>query len=339
MNRRTIAKHAHGRSVLAVFILVVWSAITLSQTGPQPVTIVAAGELMSADTAMAFTQVGEIASDRSGNIFVTDKLEYRIMKFDAHGRFHCAFGNRGREDYSFQGGPYMIDSHADTLAIADAGTSHIKLFSTTMTFLRDLTLGGPILDLAFDNRGYLYASMFRSYEESHEIVACYRSTGELVARYPLPRIHRDPPFNLVTIAVDARNRLIVAYKYLNLVAVYNDTRTLVSTFSIDGLPQEPTTMRFEGSGAGSIPETEIFNDVSVDNRGWIYLLAGGYSTRPNRDVYVVDGAGNVKALIQLPSPTGIIHIGKAGFLYTRERHRTVVRRYLLRYDGQAGMDP
>ncbi len=278
----------------------------------------------------SFIQVGDVAVDSKGNIYVTDRYQYKVKKFDRQGRYLSEFGGRGKGVGKFQAGPFKIDCASDTIAVVDVGTPNVLFSTIDFKMLGEFTAHGPIVDIAFDGKGRLYAAAIPG-GDNDEVIKLYDKKGEVVAHIPLRPMRNDLAYQMTMLAVDPRNRLVVAFSYNNRVIIYSEAHQVLTEFKVQGLPDEAAAENFNGEQKGAIPEGEIFRDVACDGKGWIYLLGGFYSRHPNRDVYVFNEQGELVASFVLPDESGMLSIDRQGYLYTRERQRTVVKKYILIY--------
>ncbi len=106
---------------------------------------------------------------------------------------------------------------------------------------------------------------------------------------------------------------------------------MTSSFRIAGLPDEAPSEKSPYAELGSIPEGSLIQDICADRRGNIFVLCGEYGNHPQRDVFVYDYGGNPVTTLTLPDKTGVLFIDSHGDLYTREKQRSVVRKYQLTY--------
>ena len=77
-----------------------------------------------------------VAIDATGNRFVTDTYNQRVLKYDADGNFVTQWGSRGRSDYAFNYARMIAVSPPDqAVVVADTDNHSIKKFSNDGTFL------------------------------------------------------------------------------------------------------------------------------------------------------------------------------------------------------------
>ena len=291
------------------------------------------GEAAIVETKEGFIKVGEITTDSKNNIYVADDYAFSVKRFDPEGAFQHEFGRRGKKDGEFSSFLFRMICARDTLALCELGNSRVLLFTTDGMFVRTFSVPGPIVDIAFDDKRRVYTSLMPVSKNNGDYVLLYDSFGNMVSRVFLHHVSGERSFNMVQLAVDSKNNLIVAYHFLNRIEVFRDGREQLAEFTVRGLPEKSPAAKSKYEELGSIPQGEIIKDIAVDPKDNIFVLAGEYSSHPSRDVVVLDSLGRQLAALVLPSRTGFIYIGHDGFLYTREQERTVVKKYRMVYHG------
>ena len=316
-------------SSYALILLILIENISFSQPKVKSINLREVYTIGSSDQSL-FIQVGDIACDNKGSIYISDQYQYKVKKFDSKGDFLSEFGKRGKNSGEFQAGPSKIDCVADTIAMVDLGTTRILFSTINFSMINEITTSSPIIDIAFDKHGRLYTSMI-PFGDKENIVGLYDRNGNIISRVPLYKTGRDPLFNIAMLCVDTNGYLIVGYSYINKIIVCNDKYQILTQFKIEGLPDESVANKLEGAKFGSMPEGELFRDIAVDNKGYIYLLGGFYSKHPNKDVFVTNRNGDLLTTFVLPDESGILYVDRNGFLYTREQKRTIVKKYAVQY--------
>ena len=115
-----------------------------------------------------FNEPAGITIDADGNLYVVDRLNHRVQKFDADGQFVAMVGEEGSDFGQFHDpttddpafstdGPWGVGTDADgNVYIADTWSHRVQIFSSDLEFLRVLgeDLFGP-RDITFDGDGDL----------------------------------------------------------------------------------------------------------------------------------------------------------------------------------------
>ena len=277
----------------------------------------------------AFVQVGEVAADSKGSVFVTDRFQYSIKKFNSRGVFQKEFGKRGKKTGEFRAVPYNIDCMHDTVAVVEVGTERVQFFSDDLQPIGEMTTAGPVADMAYNNSGCIFASVIPLSGRKEDVVMLYDKRGKIVSKVPLSDVTGQPAMDMILLCTDLKDRLIVAYQYRNRIEIYSENIQMIHQFSVSGLPKQAGVNTMYVEKLGALPEGKLILDLSTDSAGHIFILGGDYSTHPNQDVYVYDYDGNPLTTFILPEQSGILYIDKQGFLYTREKHRRVIKKYAI----------
>src|SRR5207247_3736753 len=78
---------------------------------------------------------GQSATDASGNVYVVDAVNHRIVKFDANGTFLTAWGSKGSGYGQFDEAFGVATDRSGHVYVADAGNERIQKFDLNGTFL------------------------------------------------------------------------------------------------------------------------------------------------------------------------------------------------------------
>jgi hypothetical protein len=276
-----------------------------------------------------FVQVGEIASDSKSSIYVSDQYQYLVKKFNSEGIFQTQFGKRGREMGEFESGPYKINCVNDTLAIVSLGSSKVQFFTNNFMPVNQISAVGAIVDVCCNHNGQVFVATVQSPSKFENTLMLYDKHGKVISKLILKGGQKDPVLDMISIYVDVKDYLIVVFKFVNRVVIYDARQNYVTDFKIPNLP-DASPMEMNSGELSSMPD-QLFNDVVADTNGNIFILGGFFSPYPNQDVYVVKYNGNVQTMFTLPDQSGILHIDRKGFLYTRERKRSMVKKYEMKY--------
>jgi len=257
-----------------------------------------------------------ISVDLNGNIYISEKFECAIIKFDKFGKFIKKVGKRGEGPGEFRTYPGKIAVCGDVVAVTDATLPFIHLFTQDLKYIKTLKTPMPVADLSADGT-FIYASTLNYSLMSPEVII-YDTDGNVVKTI----ISKDGelnPFLLSLTEFDVFfDNLILVYPALNRIEVINSSSgTLIKRFSVNELPPKPRFL--EGPKIYSfieVPENFIFRDVSIDKKsGYIFILGGEYSKNANRDIYVFDKTYKLVKTLTLPEKAKLIYIDKSGSLY------------------------
>jgi hypothetical protein len=274
-----------------------------------------------------FLEVFDACTDSDGNIYVSDKLEYTIKKFDRNGNLINKVGKRGQGPGEFRVGPGKITCAGDVIAVVDFTTSIIHLFTKDLKFIKTISAPFAIADITSDESGNIYAVYVNLWgtKPSTEI-AVFRKNGDKLNTIKVEGGFLNPFEGFVNISY-LHNYLVLCYYNLNKVSLLDrGSGKLLKELSVDGLPKKSKFKKIEGVDA-EVPEETMFLDVATDsNKERILLLGGGYSRNPGRDVYILDKNGKLIQTITLPEKTKFIYVDNEGNLYVSGKDHTIIKK-------------
>jgi len=116
------------------------------------------------DDKQQFTMGSQIAPDGSGNLYVLDPGNDRVVVFDEKGAFLREFGRKGEGPGELQQPKEICLDHEGNLAIFDLGSKKMNTFDTEGKFLREKAIPQSLVSLshpAFMKNGNILLSVVR----------------------------------------------------------------------------------------------------------------------------------------------------------------------------------
>ncbi|CUS97794.1 hypothetical protein JGI23_00363 [Candidatus Chrysopegis kryptomonas] len=269
-------------------------------------------------------EIGGFCVDDNGNIFVSDKADCSIKKFDKSGNFINKVGKKGGGPGEFRGTPGKIIFIKDLIAVIDVGTPFIYLFSADLKYLKTLAAPAPIFDIGTDGIGKLYA-VYVNYKNFSLVteIAVYNKIGELLKTFQVKQEYENPFLGFAYIQYFDQG-LVLCYPIINKILILDLNGVLVKEISIKELPVG-VEMRPLRKIPIEIPEHKMFLDIDF-LMGHILVLGGKYSKNPWKDIYIIDSSGNLIQVLTLPEQAHFIESSN-GYLYTAERYSLYIRKY------------
>jgi hypothetical protein len=278
---------------------------------------------------LEFVGIEEIATDKRGNIYVTEAYKYIIQKFSPTGIPLDEYGKRGNDPENFVLPPYKIICYENVLVVTTKGSSRIQLFTDNFKYIGQISLPGTIVDIIFDHHGHIVAGIIPSDPVEKQILFVLDRSGNILTSASSHKKDDGPAFNMMHISAGINNTIIVGYRFTNTIALYSDELKLIRAFSVPDLPPESPYTIGTSEGIGKIPEGDLIKDIATGSQGNIYILCGDCNNVPNRIVYIFDPEGNYLTRFTLPKKSGILYIDKDGSIYTRENQRTLLSKYKI----------
>lgn len=162
-------------------------------------------------------QPSDLAIDPTGNIYLVDGVNDRVVVMDSHGAFRFTFGKSGTNPGELQH-PMGIDiSKKGKVFIADTGNHRIQVFTLEGAFLSMFPVktspgekpADPVDVLALDRKNYLYISdndnhKIKVHKQDGDFVFEWGGFGEVRGRFRYPGILATNEFNQILV-VDVLN--------------------------------------------------------------------------------------------------------------------------------------
>lgn len=174
-----------------------------------------------------------IAVSRSGNIYVFDGGNSRIVKLDAHGKFIAEFGQPGSGAGAVRSGG-LNDSIAldeyENVYVSDPATPKILIFSSTGTFQRSFRLPFPVTSIAVNRSREIFLTPDTT--RPTELVYVFSDTGKFLRRFG-ERLIKSPGslarnLNIAIAAFDRHDNLFVTFRSWPLIRKYSPEGKLLS---------------------------------------------------------------------------------------------------------------
>lgn len=208
-------------------------------------------------------EIGGIAVDSDGNVYVADNANQRIQKFDLTGTFLLQWGSNGRGDGQFlspigitvdkQGNVYVIDDSRDDVQKFDSNGTFLLKWGSHGSRDGQFNYTG---NLEIDSQGNVYVADF-----SNHRVQKFDSQGIFLTKWGTfgedPGQFNDP----VGIAIDPQGNVYVAElaahpPYTHRVQIFDEAGSFSGTWGSPG----------DGNGEFTHPLA-----IAVDSQGNIYV--------------------------------------------------------------------
>jgi hypothetical protein len=268
-----------------------------------------------------------IAFLTGGRLLIADKVEYKVKCFDRSARWITSFGSRGNQDGQFRA-PGPISASSKRIAVADFASTRVQLFSTEFNHIATLITEKPVCDLRFDLQGNLWVGQLP--DDDGGVLLKFDPSGVLLKTAVTPHPSRDEFDNVFAMTVLTNGRLVLAYMSRNVIDIWDTSGRCDTSLQVPGFPSRSNRVAISrGLFAEdiSVPEENIFRGVAADALNRIYLLAGGYTDQPDRDIYVIDTLGRLAMQLVLPREAKGIAMNPRGDLLAIEDDRTLVTSY------------
>ena len=270
-------------------------------------------------------QMGEpkgIATDSSGNLWVVDRGNERVMKYDNNGNFLMQFGSAGSGDGQFSDPRGIAIAPNGTIWVSDMGNNNVQAFNSSGQFIRKITGGDiPIPDpygVATGPGGVLWISDITS-DQLFE----FNENGTFIRMVSIAGGNEQK--SATGLATDPSGNVWLVDYMANRVQKYSSTGSFLmqfgSTGTGNGQLENPVGIALAPSGNLLVTDSKS-NRVQVFQPNGTYLRKFGSTG---------SGAG------QLSTPVGIAAVaGNTAFVVDSGNHR-VAKWTHADLDNQSGV--
>ena len=287
---------------------------TASTPAPRDVTIPKPGPVLPAQVALKIGLASGLRDPRgvgvdgSGNVYVVDTGNNRVVKFDPSGKELLTFGKKGSDPGQFVQ-PWVLAISQGNVLVLDSDTTWIQVFSPAGKLLA--RLGGP--DLAFYHPSGLAMALDGTalvVDTGGNRIVPIKPDGNPLP--PLTSAGKEKYSQPTDICSDARGGLHVyqtaAARTPSLFYHLTPTGELSSKWIAPNALSTRDTPRAAMAGDGRLyvtdPQSQQVRVYDADGRAYHLLLVEGPDAMPFRgltgiavdaqgNVYVVDGGANV----------------------------------------------
>jgi|ERR1043165_3564234 hypothetical protein len=250
-----------------------------------------------------------IAIGGSGNIYVFDDGNSRIVKLDPRGKFIVEFGQPGSGAGAVRPGG-LNDSIAvdedENVYVSDPGTPRILIFSSNGTFQRSFRLPFPSTSIAVNRKREIFLTP--DTPRPTELIYVFSETGKFLRRFG-ERLIKAPGnlagnMNIAIATCDSNDNLFVAFRSWPLVRKYSPDGKLISEnqFTIPSeLINESQRKHYSLEFLAQYPDSSfippvITHSITINSRGTGYLLLNAHS------VVIFEPSGRVTKQFHFRAP-------------------------------------
>ena len=231
-----------------------------------------------------------MAVARSGNIYVFDDGNSRIVRFEPSGKFIAEFGQPGN-------GPEAIaraglnDSIAvdenENVYVSDPATPKVLIFDSNGTFQRSFRVPFPMTSIAVNKKREIFLTA--DSPRSTELIYVFSETGKFLRRFG-EKLIKSPGklarnMNIAVAACDANDNLFVAFRSWPLIRRYSPEGKLLSenqfTIPVE-LVKDPQRKYYSLEFVAQYPDSSfmpplVTHSISISGNGTGYLLLNAHS--------------------------------------------------------------
>ena len=261
------------------------------------------------DSRLKLSGPAAMAVARSGNIYVFDDGNSRIVRLDSSGKFIAEFGQPGNGPEAIEraglNDSIAVDEN-DNVYVGDPATPKVLIFRSDGTFQRSFRVPFPMTSIAVNKKREIFLTADTPY--STELIYVFSETGKYLRRFG-EKLIKSPGklarnMNIAVAACDANNNLFVAFRSWPLIRRYSPEGKLLSEtqFTIPAeLVKEAQRKYYSLEFVAQYPDSSFMpplltHSISISGNGTGYLLLNAHS------IVVVAPSGKVTKQFRFRAP-------------------------------------
>jgi tetratricopeptide (TPR) repeat protein len=242
-----------------------------------------------------------LAADPEGNIYASAKRNSAVYKMYAAGELQLKIGKKGRGKGSLPA-PTDIATANDYLIVHDTEKQRLEFLDFEGSYVKNRKIS-DFTDFVLDEKDRLYVAHIVENEHSPLITVYFPDGKKLTFGKPLFFHHSMQVLNSLSLALNGKGELYVAFTYFPVVRRYSASGKLLVEYSIESPimeAKENYNLKKVGEGIAHKARRIGYRDVIVGIRsfgGKIYLL----SHVPRLEITEMDEEGTVTATYWMDS--------------------------------------
>ena len=231
-----------------------------------------------------------MAVARSGNIYVFDDGNSRVVRLDSSGKFIAEFGQPGNGPEAIEraglNDSIAVDEN-ENVYVSDPATPKVLIFSSDGKFQRSFRVPFPMTSIAVNKKREIFLTA--DTPRSTELIYVFSETGKYLRRFG-EKLIKSPGnlarnINIAVVACDANDNLFVAFRSWPLIRRYSPEGKLISEnqFTIPAeLVKEAQRKYYSLEFVAQYPDSSfmpplVTHSISISGNGTGYLLLNAHS--------------------------------------------------------------
>ncbi|MGD8500375.1 MAG: 6-bladed beta-propeller, partial [Phycisphaerales bacterium] len=263
-----------------------------------------------------FANIGDVAVDASANVYVADRFNNRIQKFDSDGKFIAKWGSWGSGDGQFIFPPGLAVTASGNVYVADQFNNRVQKFDSNGNFITkwgsEGTGNGQFSapqDVAVDGSGNVFVAdsgnnRIQKFDNSGQFLLKWGTEGSANKQFSVP----------TGVEVDHLGNVYVADFFNHRIQKFDGSGQYLDQWGTPG----------HGGGQFVFP-----HGVAVDGNGNVYV-----TDQSNHRIQKFDGSGTLlmkwgcegSSDCQFDYPTGIA-VDKWGYVYVADFGNSRIQKF------------
>lgn len=266
-----------------------------------------------------------LSTDATGNVYISDIMDYSIKKFDTHGHLIKKTGRKGRGFGEFMA-IRLVSFYDNLIYVTDQGNPGIHVFDRDLNYKYHINYSLPIVDLKILAHNQIVISSALMQNRGQLVVV--DSLGKKQYEIPYSRDEKKAMMNAVCFEFDKNHNIYLNFMFEDVIKkVDREGEELWKIGMYGGKKSEIKNIK-----GMKLPKNVVYKDIALDTARNVFVLGGSFAKHKSRDIYVLTREGKHITTFTLPEPTHCIHIDDYNYLYARAAMGTILKKYRIIYE-------
>jgi len=238
----------------------------------------------------------KLAVDAEGNIYACCAKSGLVLKFNSRGEFLLSLG-RDKKGKELWPSPAAIKATKNQLIIYDNDQQQLIFADFQGAYIKKKKMS-DFSDFALGKNGCLYVAHHILGKNSPLITGYFSERKKISFGQPLPFPHSLPLLNSLSLALNEKDELFVAFTYFPIVRKYSPGGKLLAEYRINSPlmeAKEKYNLKLIGAGIADVNRRVGYKPIIISVKTFkdkVYLL----SHYPYLEITEIDGLGNCTAV-------------------------------------------
>jgi hypothetical protein len=270
-----------------------------------------------------FQWVG-VVTDSQDCIYVTDGMDYSLLKFDSRGYLLGKTGGKGQGPGQFLA-PRLIDGSEKFIYVTDQYIPGIQVFDKNLHFVRRIKLLMPIADMKVLSDDKIAVATFSMNKAGRLFIV--DSKGNIQKKIQYSSKVSPLMMDLVDFDIDFYGNVYIGYTFRDRIEKIDIQGKKIWSKNLFGIKE----IKKKRISSMIVPTQIVYKDIALDMFGNLFVLGGAFSKNRSRDVFMLSPEGRLLASFILPDTSHCIHIDSKNFLYSRANDGVTLKKFRMKY--------
>jgi len=279
--------------------------------------------MLEGDENKMFYRISDVKVDSKGNIYVLERGNKRVQKFDKNGNYLMTIGKTGEGPGEFTNPIELFVSNELFIYVLDDRTMRVSKFSQSGDFINSFRPKHRPIDFIVDSNGNIIVLenghsdfKFFKYDETGKLIQTF---GKIIKGN---NIFETAIFNKGCVAIDEYDNIYMSYTQPYKIEKYDSNGKLAAIYCRE-LPfkiiEPETNIEDQSNNIRAVRfnlYTRLTADIVVNNNKIFHLITDGKSLlTEGRYIDIFDFNGAYLQKINLPNPARKFYVDSFGNFY------------------------